>query len=88
MELRRLITFDGADSDFQYFSTPSWSRPDSEIIHEIVIDKRSGEIRCTCEDAVCRGKRGDVILKAAHVCKHIAELQKHIKAVMHAKEAA
>lgn len=89
MNLPRLITFDGADDTYQYFSTPSWSRPDSDLVHTITIDKASGEIRCTCEDAVCRGKRGDVLLKATHTCKHVTELQRFIKTIIGAaKEAA
>lgn len=87
MELRRLITFDGADDTYQYFSTPSWTRG-SDLTHTITIDKKSGEIRCSCEDAVCRGKRGDVLLKATHVCKHVHELQRYIKSILAAKEAA
>ncbi len=73
----RLVTLVGSDPDFLYFTTPSWSREGVEF--DITIDKRTGEVRCTCEDAQCRKKRPDLLelLKPDHqeeVCKHVRGL--------------
>lgn len=72
----RLVKLVGSDADYLYFTTPSWSRKDLKF--DITIDKETGEIRCSCEDAVCRAKRpylldmfGDE--KPVH-CKHVAGL--------------
>lgn len=51
----RLLRCDGADNDFFYFSTPSWTRG-NQIEHTITIDRHTGIIRCTCEDATYRCK--------------------------------
>lgn len=71
MQYSRRIRFDGADSDWIYFSTPSWSRPKSDTVHTIVVCKRTGEIRCTCEDAEYRRKVGDILEPTGtNCCKH------------------
>lgn len=69
----RLPRWEGEDADFQYFSTPSWTR--AGLRHDLYIDKRTGEFLCQCEDAVCRKKRPDFlrILKGEpeDCCKHV-----------------
>jgi hypothetical protein len=65
----RALRFDGADSDFMYFSTASRTR--KKLRHTLTVDKRSGICRCSCEDAVCRKKKGDVLdPNALEVCAH------------------
>lgn len=65
------LHFDGADSDYIWFSAPSWSGTNVE--YTISIRKADGVIACTCLDAECRRKNGwryddpDAIL-----CKHAA----------------
>jgi len=71
----RRIRFDGADHDEMQFSTPSWSRPKSEIRHTITINKRTGDVRCTCEDAVYRMQHaGFMDENEQQGCKHIRKL--------------
>ncbi len=70
----RDIHFHGADSDFMYFGTPSWSYRKG-IVHEIVISKDTGEILCSCEDCCMRKKRGNVLDPESKIpCKHIRKL--------------
>lgn len=66
----RLLRMDGADADFIWFSTDSWTRPGVGLEHTIAICKRTGVISCTCEDAVCRKKRGDLLDPTLPRCKH------------------
>lgn len=72
------IRFVGADSDFMYWVTHSWSRTrkDGKVIeYDISLDKRDGLITCTCPDAQYRGKTGDVLdLEKPHKCKHVSKL--------------
>ena len=83
----RRIRFDGADADYIYFATPSWSRPRSDIEHTITICKRTGEIRCTCEDAKCRRKRGDVQdLDGTNGCKHQRSLLSNYRRLIESEE--
>lgn len=69
---------DGADTDFIYFRVASFSR--RGVRHDITICKRTGEVRCKCEDAVCRKKRPmwlDLISEtdvSPLTCKHVREL--------------
>jgi len=71
----RRIRFDGADSDFMYFSTPSWSRFDVRIRHELHVDKRDGRIGCSCEDAAYRKRFGNLVPTGnENPCKHATKL--------------
>ena len=68
MPVEGLINCDGADNDYWYFSTRSWSGTAEE--YTIVIDRRNGTIQCTCMDAVCRHKTDRIYAKTPNVCKH------------------
>lgn len=68
---------DGSDSDFMYFRVRSFSRP--ALMHELVICKRTGVVRCLCEDSSYRKKEADLLDLLAHdpetnPCKHMREL--------------
>lgn len=70
----RRIQFDGADPDFMYFSTPSWTRG-SRIIHHLTVCKRSGVASCTCENAYFQKRKGDVLdPESDGPCKHVRRL--------------
>ena len=75
---RTPIQFVGADSDFIYWITKSWSRTMENgrlKEYDISVSKRDGFITCTCPDAQMRGKVGDVMdLTKPHVCKHVSKL--------------
>lgn len=72
------IRMDGADPDFVYFSTYSWSRPWADIRHDIVVDRRDWTISCSCEDSTYRGRVGELLGKGPNdqpnACKHQREL--------------
>lgn len=79
----RRIRIDGNDSDYMYFSTKSWSRPGSDIRHELTIDKRTGQIKCTCENATYRPERRtadllDPTTGQVTACKHIQCLLRRV----------
>ena len=79
----RRIRCDGADPDYIWFSTPSWSRPRSAIVHTITIDKRKGWVRCSCEDATCRKKKAYLMdVEAPTGCKHIRSLLTHYRSLI------
>lgn len=68
LTLARAFRFHGGDTDFWYFSTPSFTR--AGVRHDLWIDKRTGEIGCYCEDSICRHKRGHVLDRVPTGCKH------------------
>jgi hypothetical protein len=73
----RRIRMTGSDPDYYHFSTPSWSRPKSEVEHDLSICKRTGRITCSCEDASFRRERryADLLDPEAETgCKHIRKL--------------
>lgn len=74
------IVFDGADSERIYYHTKSWTRPSDGITHDIWIDKETGMIYCSCEDATCRKKAGHAMDEEPNesACKHVRALQKMI----------
>ena len=71
------------DNDEFTYETKSWSDtidPDTgEIaVYEMTVDRRNGDMRCSCMDSVCRMKSGNVLhLGAQNVCKHLRSLIKH-----------
>lgn len=84
---RTHVRYVGADGDFLYFVTESWSRATGEDgkvkEYDVSVSKRDGFITCTCPDAQMRGKVGDVQnLGKGHVCKHVARLVHMIGAVL------
>lgn len=83
---RTPIRFVGADSDFIYWVTESWSRTmeNGKIKkYDVSLSKRDGFITCTCPDAQYRGKTGDVMnLAKAHKCKHVSKLCHTLGAVL------
>jgi hypothetical protein len=69
----RRIRFDGADNDFQYYSTPSWSGEPVE--YDITVCKADGIVKCSCMDSTCRKKSGYVLdEKGNTACKHVSKL--------------
>ena len=78
--MERLIYECGNDPDFYYYQTPSWSGtidPNTgEVeVYELTVDKRNGEIRCSCMGCVCHFMTGMLTdLKAGNTCKHIRRL--------------
>lgn len=67
------IRFDGSDSDFLYFSTPSWSQ--RGVRYDIKVCKRSGFIACDCMDSTCRHKNPNLVpfisgKESERACKH------------------
>jgi hypothetical protein len=69
----RLPRFEGADGDYQYYSTPSDSRED--LRHDLYICKRTGVMMCQCEDALYRKKQPDMMEvlsgDTSNCCKHV-----------------
>lgn len=63
MDAKEHLWFDGADSDFIYFSVRSRSRGGGgePLRHTVAICKRTGFISCLCEDHLyrCKGSRID-----------------------------
>jgi len=59
--MRDVFRFDGADSDFIYFTTFSRSRVGVE--HTVVICKRTGILSCTCEDCSFRKKKFSILYR-------------------------
>lgn len=71
----RAIFQTGSDSDFLYFLTPSWSRPNTKVEHDLAICKRTGHVSCTCEDALYRRKSGNLMPTGKeNPCKHATKL--------------
>ena len=84
------IRYVGADNDFMYWVTESWSRTmeDGKVKeYDVSLDKRDGILTCTCPDAQMRGKTGDVArLDKPHQCKHVRKLCHTIGAVLRPQE--
>lgn len=82
---RRRIRFDGACSDWIYFSTPSWTRG-SRIRHDIRVCKRTGTITCTCESLTYRGrylKHGNILeLDTGNGCKHVRAVMETFQRIL------
>ncbi len=76
------------DSDEFTYATHSWSGTVGEdgevVVYEMTVDRRNGDIRCSCMDSVCRRKGGNVLaLDSSHVCKHVRSLVKyHLKEIV------
>ncbi len=71
--MTNLIRFDGADSEYLYFSTASMSM--TGIRYTITIRKSDGYMECDCMGASChkyKGKLGDNVCR----CKHQISLIK------------
>jgi len=67
------IRFDGSDSDFFHFSTPSWTN--KGVRYDLHVCKRTGIITCDCKDSKCRHKSPSLVefLQPEHqerACKH------------------
>ena len=71
-DVPRLIRFDGADNDYIYFSTPSWTTKGVE--YELTINKRDGEVLCQCLGSRCHKKSANLVDllegKPTDTCKH------------------
>lgn len=64
-----------------HFSIESRSRPG--LRHDMHVDRRTGTICCSCEDATYRRKRGDVLdLDWNGVCWHVYRLCREFKAIL------
>jgi len=63
------FAFRGADADHVYFECPSRSRPGR--VHTVWVDKRTGLVHCSCEDATYRQKSSLLLDPfAAGACRH------------------
>ena len=76
----------GADHDFMYFVTESWTgdSEDGKVKeYNLSIDKRDGSVTCSCPDANYRGKVGHVQNpKGGFTCKHISRLMGKINEIL------
>lgn len=80
------IRYVGADEDFMYFVTESWTRDavDGKVKeYNLSVDKRDGSVTCSCPDADYRGKVGHVQNpRGGYTCKHVARLMKKIEDIL------
>lgn len=80
------IRYVGADADFMYFVTESWTgdSEDGKVKeYNLSIDKRDGSVTCSCPDANFRGKVGHVQNpKGGYTCKHISRLMGKIEGIL------
>ena len=73
----------GNDPDYFYYQTPSWTGAIDEDtgevkMYELRVDKREGEISCSCMGCVCHHMTGMITdLRAGNTCKHIKSLIEH-----------
>lgn len=67
--LNRDFQFDGADSDFIYFTARSRSEEEGPT-HTVTICKRTGIISCTCKDCMFRKKKYSILNPLAQRCWH------------------
>lgn len=75
------VRCDGIDSDWFHFSIQSRTR--KGLRHEMHVDRRTGVVSCSCEDARYRKKRGDVMdLDGPNLCWHLRRLMHEFKAVL------
>lgn len=65
------IRLDGADGEYWYFSSRSWSGSDTE--YTVAVCRRTGWVECTCPDSVCR-RKGSYWWKPNNLCKHAREV--------------
>lgn len=79
----------GEDSDCFTWATRSWSgtidpNTGEVLIYELRVCRRTGDMRCSCMDAVCRLKVGNVLdMDSSYVCKHLRSLVKyHLKDIV------
>ena len=80
------VRYVGADNDFLYFVTESWTG-DAEDgkakEYDLSIDKRDGSVTCSCPDANFRGKVGHVQNpRGGYVCKHASRLMQRIEEIL------
>jgi hypothetical protein len=69
----RAIRFHGADDSYLYFSVLSFSGTGER--YEMNVSKQDGSIKCSCADATCRKKVGDILDRESGVaCKHVRRL--------------
>ena len=66
------ISYEGADGDCLLFSTPSWTRPDSGIVHHITADFNQGIATCNCEQGRMLHKWLDILKGEGELCKHLS----------------
>ncbi len=66
------FSFAWADDDSIHTFTKSWSGRNVE--HDQIIDKATGDIFCSCEDAGCRHKQAHIYTVSGAGCKHIKAL--------------
>lgn len=74
MRLIPLIRLIGGDEHELVFMVRSESRPLTHH-HELTVCRATCQIRCTCEDAVCRKKVGNLLLIGEPCCKHMLWLK-------------
>lgn len=77
LQLSRLFLKVENSVDCWGWETESWTRPG--IYHEVRIWKHTGEMTCTCEDAVCRKKTSHILDAESHGCKHLRALAKMLE---------
>ena len=72
MDAKEHLWFDGADSDFIYFSVRSRSRGGGSepLRHTVTICKRTGFISCLCEDSQFRCKTSRIDDASPNLCYH------------------
>jgi hypothetical protein len=48
--MTRRIRCVGSDNDYSYWDTPSWTRPNSNLTHSLMLNKRTLIVEvCSCE---------------------------------------
>lgn len=80
------LSFDGACSDFLYFSALSRSRGGGAepLVHTVVICKRSAVISCTCEDSTYRSKKAPIDSANPDLCYHSHQILRWARSVVRA----
>lgn len=76
------ISYEGRDCDCLLFSSESWTRPDSGIVHHITADFASGTITCNCEDGRMHHKIIDIITGSGTSCKHLACVSQLVRKIL------
>lgn len=76
LERARRISYEDKDGDCLLFSTPSWSRPNSGIIHHLTADFHPDRyiITCKCEIGRIQKRWCHIITGEGNPCKHIKAL--------------
>ncbi len=77
------MSFDGACSDFIYFSALSRSRGGGAdpLRHTVAICKRTGFISCTCEDSSYRTKTARIDERDPRLCWHSRQILRWARSV-------